>query len=482
MVDIPTVPITDAEDEDRFSVMRLDSLVEHHALLCEKLQDVAEGRIPNLMVLMPPGSAKSTYVDVVFVPWFMARYPRKNVGLGSYASAIARKQGRRARQIIKSRQFINLFPDASLSNESSAADEWALATGGEYMAFGLQSGVTGNRFGLGIIDDPVAGREEAESETIRNKTWEAYLDDFCSRLTPGAPQVMILTRWHQDDIAGRILPEDWSGESGWFEGRDGRTWYVLCVPAEAEKLDDPLGRKPGEYLWTEWFPESHWAPFKRNARSWTSLYQQRPAPAEGSFFQKAWLTAWDTKPARMRIYGTSDYAVTDEGGDYTVHRLWGVEPDGTLNRLGGWREQASSDKWIEAQIDLMAEHKPAAWFGEAGVIQKAIEPMLIRRMRERKVFCRLEWLPSIHDKPTRARGFQGRAAMGMVRFEPGADVSEFLSFPAGKHDDDVDCASLIGRALDEAHPAMLAVGNVPPPKRERYSGRKANPEGSWKVA
>jgi predicted phage terminase large subunit-like protein len=457
MVDIPTVPITDAEDEDRFSVMRLDSLVAHHQLLCDKLQDVAEGRIPNLMVFMSPGTAKSTYVDVVFVPWFMARYPRRNVGLGSYASTIARKQGRRARQIVKSRQFANLFPDAGLSNESSAADEWALTTGGEYMAFGLQAGVTGNRFGLGIIDDPVAGREEAESETIRNKTWDAYQDDFCTRLTPGAPQVMILTRWHEDDIAGRILPEGWAGDSGWFDGRDGRKWYVLCVPAEAERIDDPLGRKPGEFIWPEWFPESHWQPFKRNTRTWTSLYQQRPAPAEGTFFQKAWLPSWSELPKHLQVYGTSDYAVTDKGGDYTVHRIWGVCPQGNLYRLAGWRGQTASDRWIEEQIDLISRHKPFAWFGEAGVIQKAIEPMLRRRMMERKVFCRLEWLPSIHDKPTRARGFQSRAAMGTVFLEPEADVSEFLSFPAGRHDDDVDCASLIGRALDMAHPAIVPV-------------------------
>jgi hypothetical protein len=98
-----------------------------------------------------------------------------------------------------------------------------------------------------------------------------------------------------------------------------------------------------------------------------------------------------------------------------------------------------------------------AWFGEAGVIQKAIEPMLRRQMVERKTFCRLEWVPSIADKPTRARGFQARAAMGKVFFEPDADVSEFLTFPAGKHDDQVDTASLIGRVLDETHPAIIPV-------------------------
>jgi predicted phage terminase large subunit-like protein len=481
-VDIPTVPLTDAEDEDRFSVMRTGRLVTHHALLCARLQALADSEIANLMVMMPPGSAKSTYVDVVFAPWFMARFPRRNVGLTSYATNIARKQGRRARQLVRSRAFANLFPGVELSTAASAAGEWALTTGGEFMAAGLGAGITGNRFHLGIVDDPIAGREEAESETIRNKIWNAYLDDFCSRLTPGAPQVMVTTRWHQDDPAGRILPEAWSGESGPITGRDGRQWEVLCLPAVAETSADPLGRAPGETLWPEWFSDAHWAPFRRNARTWTSLYQQRPAPDEGSFFQRDWLTSWTTRPERLRLYGTSDYAVTDRAGDFTVHRIWGVDPQGWIYRIAGWRAQATSDRWIEAQVDLMAAHRPTAWFGEAGVIQKAIEPMLVRRMRERKVFCRLEWLPSIHDKPTRARGFQSRAAMGMVRFEPGADIAEFLAFPAGRHDDDVDTASLIGRALDEAHPAMLPPAERPPAARQRYTGRSGGTEGSWKAA
>jgi predicted phage terminase large subunit-like protein len=161
-----------------------------------------------------------------------------------------------------------------------------------------------------------------------------------------------------------------------------------------------------------------------------------------------------------------------------VHRIWGVDQSGSLYRVDGWRGQTSADVWIEQKLDLIAKHRPLAWFGEAGVIQKAIEPMLMRRMLERKVYCRLEWLPSIHDKPTRARGFQARAAMGRVWMEPGADINEFLAFPAGKHDDDVDCASLIGRALDMAHPAVIAV--VPPVRDppDYRSKRRNHEQGS----
>jgi len=471
MIDIPTVPITDEEDEDQFSVIRLNTLVAHHLLMCEQLQAMAEGRAPNLMFLLPPGSAKSTYVDVVFVPWFMANYPRKNVILASYATNIARKQGRRARQLIRSKAFGNLFPDVTVSLASSAADEWALSTGGEYMAGGLLSGLTGNRAALGIIDDPIAGREEAESETIREKTWDAYIDDFCSRLVPGAPQAFITTRWHADDPAGRILPENWAGESGDFDGRDGRRWRVICLPAICNSLSDPVGRKIGETLWPEWFTLDHWKPFQKNSRTWSSLYQQKPSPDEGTYFQRSWFQRFreGQQPAKLRLYGTSDYAVTEDGGDYTVHRIWGVDHASDLWLLDGWKGQTTADVWIERQIDLIHEHKPLAWFGEAGVIVKAVEPMLRKRMDERKTWCRLEWLPSITDKPTRARGFQARAAMKKVHLpqtqEGDLILDEYLHFPAGKHDDDVDNGSLIGRALDQTHPAIAPPDDTVKPIR-----------------
>lgn len=479
MVEIPTVPVTDREEEDRFDTLRIERMATHHQVLLDALQDVADGVTLNLMVFMPPGSAKSTYVDVVFVPWFMARKPKQTVILASYGSDLARKQGRRARQLVKSRGFGNLF-DASLSAESSAADEWSLSNGSEYMAGGILSGITGNRADVLIIDDPVKGREEADSEPIRKKTLAAYQDDLMTRLKPGGRRVIIQTRWSEADLSGEILPADWDGESGLIECRDGEVWRIIRVPACADRADDPVGRKHGEYLWPEWFGQDHWRKYQRNQRTWSALYQQKPSPDEGTFFQRDWLMEWTERPKHLKIYGTSDYAVTDGGGDYTVHRIWGIDEHEHIYRLDGWRGQTAADEWIERKIDLIAKHRPLAWFGESGVIEKAVKPMLLKRMRERSVHCRMEWLPSIHDKPTRARGFQARASMGMVSVEPGADISEFLSFPAGKHDDEVDNASLIGRALDQVHRAI-----VPVVEKSRNPADSFRPPdtggGGWKV-
>lgn len=477
MIDIPSAPITDEDDEDAFSVMRLDSLADHHELLLDKLQGIEDGSVPNLMVMMPPGSAKSTYADVVFVPWFMARKPRRNVILASYASDIAKKQGRRARQLIKSRSYENLM-QVTLKTDQSAADEWALSNGSEYMSGGLLSGLTGNRAALGILDDPIRGREAAESETIRNKTWDAYIDDFCSRLIPGAPQIMILTRWHQDDPAGRILPEDWDGESGVFDGRDGRTWHVICLPAIADREDDPLGRAIGETLWPEWFSHAHWKPFQANPRTWNSLYQQKPAPDDGTYFLRSSFQRFDDTPERLRYYGTSDYAVSEGKGDYTRLRIWGIDNSvpPKVYMVDGWGGQTSSDEWIEAQCDLIARYRPRAWYGEAGVIHKAILPALRQKMRDRRLSCALMWLPSTTDKAIRARSAQAMVTEGRVYIRNDHDgdcfIDECVAFPAGRYDDDVDNLSLIGRA------AMMLTGPSKMPEEAERKPRIADRRGA----
>lgn len=499
MIDIPTAPITDAEDEDSFSTIKLDSLAQHHKLLCDKLQAVAEGNIPNLMLLLPPGSAKSTFVDVVFIPWFMAKYPRRNVGLASYATTLARKQGRRARQLLRSKAYGNLFPGVGLTTESSAADEFKLTTGGEFMAGGLLSGITGNRFHLGVLDDPIAGREEAESETIRTKTWEAYVDDFCSRLTPGAPQVMILTRWHAEDPAGKILPEDWNGESGTFQGRDGRTWEVLCIPAIADRADDPLGRPIGAGLWPEWFPMSHWTPFQRNPRTWSSLYQQKPSPEEGTYFKREWFDRFTKRPDRLNIYMTSDHAPGGQDhNDFNVIRVWGVDENQHIWLLDGFAEQCTLDKATGVEFDkitgeikllaqgalpLIKKWKPFCWFPENDNNFKSAHPFIVAAMRRTKIACRIEPLPtSGGDKPTKAQPFQSKAIMGEVHIPAGpigdAVLDQYLKFPAGKHDDEVDAAAHIGRALDMAHPAILPPSRVPSDAPNDIYARRREAGGS----
>lgn len=442
----------------------------HHALLLDALERVERGEIERLMVCMPPGSAKSTYTSVVFPSWFLGRNPKLSVIAASHTQELAERFGRRVRNLVAAKEFGNVF-GLGVADDSASAGRWDTTLGGEYFAAGVGGSITGRRADLAIIDDPVKSREDADSERSREKAWDWYTNDLLTRLKPGARQIVVMTRWHEDDLGGRILERE----------RD--RWHVIEIPMEAMP-NDPLGRKVGERLWPEWYTDDMVEVAKRDRRSWWALYQQQPSSDEGDFFKREWFKFWAEKPKDLHIYGTSDYAVTDGGGDFTVHRIWGVAPNGDIYRLDGWRGQTAADEWIEQKLNLMQRWKPFAWFGEAGVIQKAIEPMLIRRMRERKVFCRLEWVSSIADKPTRARGIQSRLAMGAVYFEPGAEIEEFVRFPAGRHDDDVDTASLIGRALDEAYPG-IATREVKKEKPDRWAkafGDDDSDVEDWKTA
>jgi predicted phage terminase large subunit-like protein len=415
------------------------------------------------MLFLPPGSAKSTYATVVAPTWAMGRVPDFKVIGVSYGSDLARKFGRRMRSIVRQHAYNMLFSTA-LSSESSAADEWALDNGSEYMGGGILSGITGNRADFIPIDDPIKGRQEADSEVTRKRTVEAYQDDVLTRLKPGGSIMLTQTRWHEEDLAGSLLPIGYDGESGMIECRDGNVWEVICIPAQAYRADDPLGREVGEYIWPEWFPEDHWATFKRVPRTWSALYQQRPAPEEGDYFKSDWLRPYEKQPARetMRIYGGSDYAVTADGGDYTVHVVVGLDPEGRMYLLDLWRKQASSEEWIEAFCDLVLQWKPMGWAEEQGQIRAGIGPFLDRRQRERKAYCARESFPTRGDKAVRAQSIRGRMALEGLYVPTSADWfasfrAELLSFPAGKHDDQVDALGLVGQLLD----TMLA-GQIPP--------------------
>lgn len=445
---------------------------EHHLLLIDALQDVEDSVIDRLMVLMPPGSAKSTYASVLFPAHYMGRFDDKKVISGSYEQGLATRFGRRVRNLTESLAYQSIF-QTDLTQDSKAKGEWELKNGSAYLAVGVGSGVTGNRADGAVIDDPIKGRKEADSATVRDTTWDWWEADLNTRLKPNAWVVMILTRWHQDDPAGRILPEDWDGESGDILCRDGRVWRVICLPAQA-KENDPLGRKPGEWLWTDWFSLEWWQAKQRETspRNWGSLYQQTPKPDEGTYFKRKdfWRFDLEDMPA-VRKYQTSDFAVTepdDENDpDYTSTGIHGTEAHEGITKLylgiAGWHGQEETGTWFDHYFDLTNAHKPLCEFAEVGVIRRAIEGFMTKERRNRKAWGKIEWVSHIGDKAANARALQGMSQMGLVGIAntPHGDwlMEQLMAFPAGKHDDGVDEAAMIARVIDEAHPAMA----MPPP-------------------
>lgn len=318
-LEIPGVPMVeskDEEDENGKLVNRFEDIqnpiqyrpvetriAKHHKLTMEAIQRCIETPRGRLMIFEPPGSGKSTYASVLAPAWAMGRKPNTQIILASYGTSIAVKQSRKVRAICKDPNYVSLWAEKPvLAEDQRAVDDWQLSNGSSMMAAGLLAGITGNRADGVIIDDPVANREQADSSTIREKVYQEFVDTALTRAKPKMWAIIIQTRWHEEDLAGAILPADYSGESGLISCRDGQKWEVLCIPAEAEREDDVLGRKPGEFLWPEWFPREHWTTWRDNpraARTWAALYQQRPAPFTGVHFNREMFKWYDPDLARV---------------------------------------------------------------------------------------------------------------------------------------------------------------------------------------
>jgi hypothetical protein len=337
----------------------------HHRLLIQELEAVERGECRKLMIFWPPGSAKSTYASILFPSWYLGRHPERSIVAASHTAELAERFGRRVRNLVASEPHQRVFGCGGVAADRQAAGQWETERGGEYFATGIGGSVTGRRADLAIVDDPVRGREDADSERARATAWDWYVNDFSPRLKPGGAVILIQTRWHEDDLGGRLLE------------RERASWRVIELPMEALP-GDPLGRAVGERLWPEWFTESQVEQAKRDVRAWNALYQQRPASEEGDYFKLEWFAPFAHLPENITVFGASDYAVTEGGGDYTEHGVFGLDPLDNLYILDWWRGQTASDIWIERQCDLILRHEPLCWFGEKGPIERAVRPYLTR--------------------------------------------------------------------------------------------------------
>lgn len=449
-VPVPGSPCDDADDDSRIPLIETEQ-AEHHKVVLRAIQRCMDTPHGRLMIMAPPGSAKSTYASVVAPTWYLGKMKNRRVILASYGDDLAKTMGRRTRQLLKADETVGIL-QTELSKESRAVDKFSLTNGSEYIACGILGGVTGNRAHGLVIDDPVKGRQDADSELIQKRTFEAYEDDLKTRLIPGGWIIIIQTRWNEGDLSGRILPDSWSGESGTIRCLDDFDWEVICLQAECQHPEtDPLGREAGEMLWKEWFDEKHWSQFRLNRRTWSSLYQQIPAPSEGILFRKDDMVTYDGKdlPEDLRIIAAGDCAVTPDGGDWTEFGVGAIAPDGSVYLLAWWRGQVDSSVWVEKQIDMMAEWNPLCWYAETGTIRRAMEMTIRRRMAQRRVNCRLEYIPAINNKESNAQAIIALSGSGKLFWPRAAWVAELqrqaLVFPAGSPDDGVDVLGLLGR-------------------------------------
>lgn len=442
-----------------------------HRIIANELEGVLKGEVDRLMLLVPPRHGKSELASRRFPAYYLGHHPDRQFISVSAAADFAADFGRDVRNIIASQEYRNLFPDTSLADDSSAKNKWHTAQGGVYISAGVESQIMGRGAHVALIDDPFPTMEAAQSPTIRKKVIDYYRGTLYNRLMPGGAIIVINHRMHEEDLTGYLREQ---------EAQGGDKWRVVEIPA----IDND-----GNAAWPEAYPVPVLDRIRRNMlpRDWSSLYQQQPAPDEGNFFKREWFQYYDAIPENVHIYGASDYAVTDGGGDFTVHLTAAVDSGGNAYIMDLWRGQKTPDIWIERVIDLWAKHEPLGWAEENGQIIKSIGPFIDRRAQERGVYCVRTQYASTADKPTRARTFQARMASGKVFFPRkaawlGDFESELLSFPAGKNDDMADAASLLFRMLADMTGKAIAPQKQPQDVWDRAFAKLDEGDGdSWKT-
>lgn len=418
--------------------VHLGLLDAHLERVTEYIESGGAAGIGRLIVAMPPRHGKSLTVSRLYPTWHLGRNPRNRLMLVSYGQALANANSRAARNLMRSRTYQDVFPGVTLSESASAVVDWEIAgTNGEggAISLGIGGAATGRGAHLLIIDDPVKSRAEAESQTYRDRVWESYTDDLYTRLEPGGAVIVMATRWHEDDLTGRLLRDQREG------------WTALVLPALAGP-DDALGRAEGAALWPERYDQAALDEVRGTLGpyGWSALYQQRPQPAEGGIFRRAWFQPWvRVVPEAVRSVRYWDLAMSSrESADYTVGVRMEQHADGTVTISDVARGQVELHDLARFVVDVMLSDGPGVdqGFENAGYMTRAMQDVV----KDRRVLrYRIKPYTADRDKLTRALPLAGRASMGIVRVADRgwtrAFVDELASFPNAAHDDQVDAAA-----------------------------------------
>lgn len=455
-------------------------LASHHRLIIDELQGVADGETGRLMIFAPPGSAKSTIVTKLFAPWILQRFPAAEVIGASHTATLAFRFSGEIQRIISDNALTLGY---SLATENK--EWWNTTRGGSYRAVGVGGSVPGTRADIVVVDDPIKSREAADSETERDNVWNWYNGDLDFRRKPGAPIVLMHTRWSPDDLAGRLLQSEQDG------------WRILTLRAQAED-DDPLGRKPGDWLWDDdpqyaygkWLREQKSTCEARGAtREWASQFQQRPRPAEGILFKVGMIDILDAAPMGRdgALCRGWDFAATKQIGSrdpdwsrgvllkrlpnktYVVMDVVGCQgtPDEVLSLV---KHTARMDREKYGPVTISIPQDP----GQAGKMQveyytKELAGYIVKSS------------PESGDKQERAKPIASQVNVRNVAVVQGPWTAAFLdelgSFPAGAHDDQVDGLSRafgeVGLGPVEFNPDPSIIAKAKAGQLMRSNGRRS---------
>lgn len=439
----------------------------HLRLLSEKIVAVATGRIPRLIVTMPPRHGKSELISKYTPAWYLGSHPDNKVMLASYADTFAATWGRKSRDLLE--EYGPKVFGVGVNPDSKSGAHWEVGkkrggrkADGVMVTAGVGGGLTGKGAHLLIIDDPVKNSEEAQSENTRQAHHDWWKSTARTRLQKGAGVILVMTRWHEDDLAGRLLQDELEG---------GDEWEVLNLPAICEVDNDPIGRAMGEALWPDMFDTDSLAQTKRAMGEYWfgAMYQQRPAPADGMLFKRQNFRYYekhegnlvtihtDAGPRVFDIgYGTK-FCTMDVAGsekqqsDYTVIATWVVTENKELLLWNIDRAQYDGPDIVPFVKRVYYEQRPQVM----GIERLGYGlPIIQELVREGFPIIRLE---PVADKVARAlpaaaryeehRVFHPRGVQWIDAYE-----SELLVFPNGRNDDQVDVTSYAAMQLPAHQP------------------------------
>lgn len=448
-----------------------------HAEICDALDAFVEGvmarRSPRLIICLPPRAGKSQLVSRCLPAYILGRDPEARVIACSYSAALANRFSRDTQRIIDSDAYRAVFPGTRLAGRGGRAEDGRAYTrtseafevvghGGGYRAAGVGGGITGMGADALIIDDPLKDREEANSATIREGVWDWYASTAYTRLSAGGGVIVMATRWHTDDLIGRLLR---LGELG-----EGDSFTALVYPAIAER-DEPH-RHAGEALHPERFDEARLAAIRRaiGASEWAALYQQRPVPQGGAIL----------RPSDFRMYQPGDapqrpdqlitsWDMTFKGtarSDYVVGQVWARKGTSCF-LLDQVRGQWDFPRTLEMFAQVAARWPRAS---RHLIEDKANGTAIISVLRER-VHGVTPVTPH-EGKQERAQAVAPMAEAGNVLLPAGAPwlpalTDEIAAFPAGAHDDQVDAMTQALNYMREHTGLGISAANIMALRRPR---------------
>ena len=425
--------------------------------MADRLEAVERGHLDRLMMFLPPRTGK-TELLLHWIAWCLGRHPDWPMLYTSYGADLAWDKSGEARAIVQSDAFAEVFgklgivaDPVEIAADSRSVQRWRIADHrGGLQAQGVGGPITGKGGQLIVIDDPVKNREEADSATYRKRAWDWYSSTLRTRLDPGGRMVLVTTRWHEDDLAGRLLKraqEDPAADQ----------WAVVCLPALAHSLTatgavDPLGRQPGEALDPARYDAAALARIKASigSRDWTALYDQAPRSDEGAVFRRAWLRYVDQLPELSYSVVVWDTAYeTKSQSDYSAAVLVAQGLDGAYYVIPLIHDRLEFPELVRAAAAQMARWPMAEHIAEGRASGKSLRQQL-----------RQSGLPLIEvepqgDKVARANSVTRFFEAGLVNLVKGPGLDDFenelLGFPAAEHDDQVD--ALVYGLLRASKPA-----------------------------